>query len=387
MGSIDVLKWDAPGQLMAWKHPGSDLTTMTQLIVNESQAAVLFKNGQRCDVFGAGRHTLSTQNIPLLNRIINLPFKGRRTPFTAEVWFVNLAIPLDLKFGTPTPIQLEDPVYQIVVPVRTYGQFGLQIEDPGLFIHKLIGANLGMTQDTLRKYFKGVLISRLKSRIAQVIIHDKTGILEVETKLDELSRSLEQAYAPDYAEYGLAMRTFRIESINFPEDDPSVQALKTAKADAARRRIEGITYNQERTFDVLQTSAGNEGAGGAFASIGAGFGVGNAIGGMGQQMLGQMQQQQQTAAPPPPSTPPPTPNQEGPPPFGQAAPSFFVILNGQQQGPYTIDQLRPGVPTGEFTAQTPVWKQGMPDWLPAGQDPDLAALFDTTQQQPPPFGG
>lgn len=378
MDLIDVLKWDGPGNLMAWKYPGQDLSTMTQLIVNEAQVAVLFKNGQRCDVFGAGRHTLSTQNIPVLNRFINLPFKGGRTPFSAEVWFVNLAIRLDMKFGTQTPLQLEDPVYQVVVRVRAYGQFGLQVEDPALFVHKLIGANLGMTLETLQQYFKGVLVTRLKARIAQVIVQEKIGVLEIETRLDDLSRSLEQAFAPDYAEYGLGIRTFRIMSINVPEDDDSMLALKKAKADAARRRIEGITYDQQRRYDVLQTSAANEGAGGAFASIGAGFGVGNAMGQMGHQMLAQ---QAQTAAPPPP----PGSASGAPPSFGQAAPSFFVILGGQQQGPYTIDQLRPGVPTGEFTAQTPVWKQGMPAWAPAGQIPELMALFGATQ--PPPFGG
>lgn len=354
---------------------------MTQVIVNESQAAILFKNGQRCDVLGAGRHTLSTQNIPLLNKIVNLPFGGR-SPFAAEVWFVNLTIPLNLKFGTPTPIQLEDPVYQIVVPVRAFGQFGLQVEDPAMFVHKLIGANIGMTQESLRDYFKGKLVSRLKSRIAQVIVREKIGVLEIETMMDDLSRSLEQAFAPDYAEYGLGVRAFRIMSISVPEDDSAVLELKKAKSAAARRRIEGTNYEQERSFDVLQTSAGNEGAGGAFASIGAGLGMGKAMGQMSQQFIGQQPQGQ---PPQPVALPPPAPPPFGsPPPFAPPSPTFYVMLNGQQQGPYTIDDLRPGVPTGQFTTETPVWTQGMPNWLPAGQVPQLMGLF--APSGPPPFG-
>jgi membrane protease subunit (stomatin/prohibitin family) len=386
MAPIDVVKWDSPGTVIAWKHPGSDLSTMTQLIVNESQAAILFKNGQRCDVFGAGRHTLSTQNIPLLNKIVNLPFGGR-SPFAAEVWFVNQTIPLNLKFGTPTPIQVQDPVYEIRVPVRAFGQFGLKVEDPAMFVHKLIGANIGMAQDALVDYFKGILTSRLKSRIAQVIVREKIGVLEIETMLDDLSRALEEAFAPDYAEYGLGMRAFRIMSISIPEDHSGVQELEKAKAAAKRRQIEGISYDQERSYNVLQTSAANEGAGGAFASIGAGLGMGRAMGQMGQQFLAQAPQGQapQGQAPQPGTPPPPAPPPFGsPPPFTPPSPSFYVMLNGQQQGPYTIDDLRPGVPTGQFTAETPVWTQGMPNWLPAGQVPQLMALF--APSGPPPFG-
>ncbi len=372
MALIDVVKWDDPGTALAWKFPGTELSTMTQLIVNESQTAILFKNGQRCDVFGAGRHTLSTANIPALSKLVNLPFGGK-SPFAAEVWFVNRAIPLNLKFGTSTPLQLEDPVYQIVVPVRAFGQFGLQVEDPAMFVQKLIGANAGMDQATLTDYFKGILVTRLKSRIAQVIVREKVGVLEIETMLDDLSRSLERAFAPDYAEYGLGMRSFRIMSITVPEDDSSVLELKKAKAGAARRRIEGINYAQERGFDVLQTSAGNEGAGGAFASIGAGLGIGHTIGQMGQQLQAGM-------APPTPPSP-----FGAPPPVATPVVQFYVMVNGQQQGPFTIDQLRLGVPTGQFTAQTPVWTQGMPGWLTAGQVPQLSGMFASAG--PPPFGG
>jgi len=375
MPLIDLLKWDNPGSDVVWKFPHTELSTMTQLIVNESQTAILFKNGQRCDVFGAGRHTLSTGNIPLLNRLVNLPF-GEKSPFAAEVWFVNHTIPLNLKFGTPTPLQLEDPVYQVVVPVRAYGQFGLQVEDPALFVHKLIGANLGMNQAALMEHFKGILVSRLKSRIAQAIVREKIGVLEIETMLDELSRSLELAYAPDYAEYGLGMRAFRIMSINVPEDDSSVQALKQAKAAAARRRIEGTSYAQERGFDVLQTSAGNEGAGGGFASIGAGLGMGQAMGQLGQVLMGQPFMALNTQPPPPPPFPAPAP-------FSPAPPPFHVILNGQQQGPFPVEQLRTGVATGAITTQTPVWTSGMPGWLQAGQVPQLANLFNPAT--PPPF--
>jgi membrane protease subunit (stomatin/prohibitin family) len=373
---IDRLKWDNPGTDLVWKYPKEDLTTLTQLIVNESQSALLYKNGQAFDVYKAGRHTLSTANIPLLNKLVNLPFDGK-TPFAAEVWFVNHAIPLNLKFGTATPLQLEDPVYQIVVPVRAYGQFGLEITDPGLFVQKLVGVMSSFDQAQVVDYFKGVMMAGLKSRIASAIVHGGLSVLEIETQLDTLSRSMEEGYQPDFKEYGLTVRTFRLMSISVPEDDPSVVTLKEAKATAARRRIEGTNFQQDRMLEVLEKGAGNEGTGGMFASAGLGLGMGASMGQVFQQglqgsVLGGGQQ-----PPASPGTPPPSP-------FGQGSAQFFIHLNGEQKGPYGMDVLQQGVPTGEFTAETPVWRQGMQSWTPAGQVPELSSLF---QASPPPFGG
>lgn len=381
MALVDVVKWDEPGDLLVWKFPRTDLSTATQLIVNESQSAVLFKDGRRCDVFAAGRHTLSTNNIPVLGGLINLPFGGE-TPFAAEVWFVNRAIPLDLKFGTPTPVQVEDPTYQIVIPVRAFGQFGVQIVDAGQFVEKLVGTASGFTKSAVVDGLRGVITSRLKSRIVQAIVREKTNFLEIEAKLDELSRDMEQAYQPDFSEYGLALRTFRIMSISVPEDDPSVVELKKAKAAVARRRIEGTNYVQERTFNVMQAGAENQGGGGLLASAGLGLGVGQAVGQAFQQGVSSG-----ALTPMPPAV--------GPAP---AAPLYFIHVNGQQVGPFGVDVLRQWVSVGAFTPQTPVWRQGMSEWMVAGRVPELASLFvgaavgtgggaPPAAGSPPPFPG
>lgn len=368
MALLQVIKWDDPGSEIVWRFPETELTTMSQLIVNESQTAVVFKGGQRCDVFGAGRHSLSTQNIPLLNKLINLPFGGK-SPFSAEVWFVNRTVPLNLKFGTPTPLQVEDPVYQVVVPVRAFGQFGLQIEDPTLFIQKIVGANSRFDQSSLVEHFKGILVSRLRSKIAQIVIQQKVGVLEIETMLDEISRQLETDYAPDYADYGLGIRAFRVMSISVPEDDPTVVELKRAKVAAARRKIEGTNYAQERQLDILETSASNEGAGGAFSSIGAGLGMGQVIGQIGQQALNQGQF----------SPPSPFGAQTRPPEI-----QFHILVNGQQTGPYGLDILSQGVQSHQFTPQSLAWRPGMPAWSAAGDIPELTALFTHSTPPPPP---
>jgi membrane protease subunit (stomatin/prohibitin family) len=390
MALIDVVKWDAPGDLLVWKFPGSELSTMTQLIVNESQSAILFKDGKRMDVFSAGRHTLSTNNIPILNKLVNLPFGGK-SPFAAEVWFCNHAIPLDLKWGTPTPLQLEDPQYGLVVPVSAFGQMGIKVKDPGAFVGSLVGTMPNFSTRTVLDYFKGVLIAQLKATIAQAIVKRQVPILQIETELVTLSEDLQQALQPHYERFGLEVHLFRIMSISVPQDDPGVVELKKAKAAAARRKIEGTNYQQERSLDILQTGAGNAGIGGAFAGIGAGLAVGQGIGQMAGQQLG--------FAPQPPAPPP----MAAPPPFGGfgAPPAFnyHVHLNGQQVGPVPFAQMQQAAANGQLRADTPVWRDGLPAWAPAGQVPELASLFAPAPPGfgappgpspfggPPPFGG
>ncbi|MBN2222268.1 MAG: SPFH domain-containing protein, partial [Vallitaleaceae bacterium] len=161
--AIDIVKYDGPSDVYAWKYPEQDMNTWTQLIVNESQEAILFKSGQALDLFGPGRHTLSTNNIPLLNHIVNLPFGGK-TPFTAEVWYINRLHTLDIKWGTTTPIQLQDPKYNLFVPVRAFGQFGIQVIDARKFIVKLVGTVSVFDRETLSRYFKGVLLTKIKDQ-------------------------------------------------------------------------------------------------------------------------------------------------------------------------------------------------------------------------------
>lgn len=161
MAIIDVVKFEGPPDVFAWRYPNQELGTWTQLIVHESQEAILYKGGQALDSFSAGRHTLSTANIPILSNIINLPFGGK-SPFTAEVWFINKMRSLDVKWGTSAPIQLQDPKYNIIVSVRAFGQFGVQISDPRKFLGKMVGTLPTFDQSTLVKYYRGCLCPILR---------------------------------------------------------------------------------------------------------------------------------------------------------------------------------------------------------------------------------
>lgn len=287
MTIIDRVKWDARPDVLAWKFPSDALSTWTQLIVNESQEAFVVKDGVYDGPFAAGRHTLSTENIPLLQRLIGLPFGGK-SPFSAEVWFVNKAVNLDVKWGTSDPILVEDPRYAIMVPVRAFGQYGIRIEDARKFLLKLVGTLPAFDVHTLSEYFRGAFTTRIKTDIANAIVNGKFSILDIATQLDALSSATKTALADEMADYGVALTQFNIQSINVPDTDPSVQKLKTALARKAEMEIVGYSYQQERSFDVLQSAARNEGNAGSLIGTGLGAGMGIAMGIPMGQAFGQV---------------------------------------------------------------------------------------------------
>jgi len=288
MAIVDVLKFNSDASIFAWKYPNSELATWSQLIVNEAQEAVLIKNGQIADVFGPGKYTLSTDNIPILQRIINLPFGGR-SPFSAEVWFINRAFALDIKWGTTTPIQVQDPKYGVFVPLRAFGQFGIQIEDSRRFLTKLVGTMPFFNSQTLTTYFKGLYVNRVKDRISSCLVQSKISILEINSHLVEISAQLEEQLRNEFAEYGIHIASFYVNDISVPENDPAVKQLKSALAKRAEMDILGYNYQQERTFDTLNTAAGNTGAAGTVMGAGMGMGMGFGFGGAMGNAVGNME--------------------------------------------------------------------------------------------------
>lgn len=282
MAIVDVIKYDGNPDVFAWKYPNSELGTWTQLVVNESQEAILVKGGQVCDVFGAGRHTLSTANIPILNKIINLPFGGD-SPFTAEVWFINKLFALDIKWGTSTPIQIQDPKYKVFIPIRSFGQFGIQIENSKMFLMKLVGTLPEFDKNSILKFFRGVYLTKAKDVISSYLVNKGISVLEINAYLDEISTYLQEKVSPTFAEYGIRLVSFYVNDINVPEDDTAVIQLKNALAKRAEMDIVGYSYQQERSFDTLEGAATNPnsmqgGLMGAGIGLGMGVGVGGAIG-------------------------------------------------------------------------------------------------------------
>jgi len=178
MALIDVVKCEVNDEEFVYKFPSDDLRLGTQLVVYTAQTAFFVKGGAVHDEFQAGTHTLKSENIPLLNKLINLPF-GSKSPFKAEVWFINQISKLDIKWGTPTPIQLEDPRYNVIVPVRAFGQYGIKVKDPRLFLETLIGNMTSFTAEKIEQYFKGKVLAQLSTLITQKIAKDNVSILDI----------------------------------------------------------------------------------------------------------------------------------------------------------------------------------------------------------------
>lgn len=282
MAIIEVVKFNGGPSIFAWKFPNEELGTWTQLIVNETQEAILFKGGKALDLFTAGRHTLETFNIPILNNIINLPFGGR-SPFTAEVWYINKVNSLDIKWGTATPIQLQDPKYKVLLPLRSFGQFGIQIVDSRQFLIKLVGTLSVFDIDSLTRYFRGLYLTKVKDLISTYLIKKQISALEINAYLDELSTELKEKMYPIFEEYGIKLVNFYVNDINVPKDDSAVVKLKDALSKRAEMDIVGYSYVQERSFDTLEGAAKNPSSGqsglmGAGIGLGMGVGIGGAFG-------------------------------------------------------------------------------------------------------------
>ncbi len=275
MAIVDVIKYNGTPDVFAWKYPSDSLTTLSQLIVNESQEAILFKSGMALDVFASGRHTLETANIPLLNNIINLPFGGK-SPFAAEVWYINKAYSLDIKWGTATPIQIQDPEYGVFIPVGSYGQFGIQIDDSKKFLTKLVGTLPYFDKENLTKYFRGLYITKVKDTISSYLVNKKISVLVINAYLDEISEYMKGRIEPVLEEYGIKLLNFYVNDINVPEDDPAVKKLKDALAKRAEMKIIGFNYQQERSFDMMEGAAKNPSSGSA-GFMGAGIGMGMGV--------------------------------------------------------------------------------------------------------------
>lgn len=366
MAIIDVVKCTMGAKQIVSKFPSDDLRLGTQLVVYPGQVAFFVKGGQVLDTFESGTYTLSSSNIPLLNKIINIPFGGD-SPFKAEVWFVNMVVLMDSKWGTATPLQIEDPKYEVIVPLRAYGQYGFKISNPRLFLEAIVGNSASFSVNTIQKYFKGRIMSQLTNIISDKLVRDNLSVLNINSYLGSISEFCLERIAPSFEKYGLALQEFDVMAISVKEDDPSFKKLKDAKDLAARLKITGRdVYQMERSFDVLDSAASND-SGSMGGLMGAGIGLGAGVN-LGNQ-IGSVMNTSPTTAPTPPSIP--------------QATMYHLVLNGAQAGPYDTNTIIDSVRNGKISADTLIWKQGMPNWLKISQLPEFSSLFNCPPPIPP----
>lgn len=277
MKVFDVIKYEGPNNVLVWKFDGEDFNTLSQLIVHESQEAVFFKDGQALDIFGPGRYTLHSQNIPLLRHLINLPFNGE-SPFHCEVYFINKVVSMDVQWSTPDWMPIQDAVYKIIVPISSNGQFAVRVSDDKRFLTNLVGTIPQFDQETLVRYFRGILLSNIRDYIASKFVKGQISFLEIQSHLRRISSGIATQLQDEFDKYGLELVNFNVNEIVPDEKDSSYQQLKKALAKKAEMSVMGYNYQQERTFNVLDKAAQNEGSGAGLMNAGIGLGMGAGVG-------------------------------------------------------------------------------------------------------------
>ena len=206
---------DEQGAEMAHRIPeqgSGEFKVGSQLIVRENQWAVFFRDGKAYDVFGPGRHTLATQNIPLLTAVITTPLFGD-TPFRCEVYFVSQRTFTDLKWGTTEPILFRDSEFKMI-RLRSNGIYTFQITDPKLFVVKIVGTRGIYTNSQIEDFLRGVIVGRLSDILGETL----ESVLDLPRYFDELGAGLKARIKDDFAQYGLAMVDFLINAITPPEE-------------------------------------------------------------------------------------------------------------------------------------------------------------------------
>ncbi len=421
-----VWKWRPEGQAANSTSRENAIRYGSSLRVKDGEVAVFVYKQKESGVMqdfivGPYDDTIKTANFPILTSIVGLAFGGE-SPFQAEVYFINLAGIIQVKFGVPY-FDVYDPRFlDFAVPMAARGTITFQLEDYKAFIklHRLIDFDL----EAFKRQIKDMVTKYVKGFITNVPSEAQIPVLQIERKVMDISDMIQAKLAPMFeADFGVKMKRFDLSAIDPDKESEGYEELRRLTAGQQAKTIEAQTdiniknlqdtqrinaENMEESLRiqreesqraqrlqtesnfigahainqqaaVLQTGAqslgqmGNMNMGSGGGMNPAGMMTGMAMGGaMGQQMAGMMNHMgnaingQMNTPPPPPTS------------------QYHVSVNGQQAGPFNMNQLQQMAQQGQLTAQTYVWKQGMNGWDLAGNVPELGSLFQGATPPPPP---
>lgn len=244
-GLASVIKYEGANDVFVWKHPIEDFNLGSQLIVHESQEAIFFKDGKALDLFGAGRYTLSTHNLPVLEELYKLPSNNDEF-FHSEVYFINMVTQMGIKWGTDSKVRLFDPASGLHIEIGACGSFNLRVNNSRKLLLKVVGTSSEFTQSEtmgvevfgitfLTGKFKALVMNKVKSNLARAIKELNINILEIDSYIDLLSEKLRTIINEVLDDYGLYMPEFFITSVLTPDDDPNYRRLKQQFADKTLR--------------------------------------------------------------------------------------------------------------------------------------------------------
>jgi len=267
---MQVIEWkDDTDRAMVWRfEPGGELRLGAQLVVSESQWAVFFRDGRALDTFATGRHTLTTANVPLLTRLIGIPFGGT-SPFRADVYFVSRKVFPDLKWGTKDPVAFRDAELAMV-RLRAHGVFAIRVRQAQLFVNQIVGSMGRYTTDAIEGYLRELIVARLNDVLGETL----HTVLDLPRRYDELAQALRGRVAADLEKYGIELADCFINAITPPDDVQQVIDERSALAAAGDPRA----YFRFKAARAMGDAARAGGEAGGVAAAGMGLGVGAGLG-------------------------------------------------------------------------------------------------------------
>lgn len=307
----NVIKYEGDNKTLIWKHPKEDFNCLTQLIVHESQEAIFFMNGEALDRFGPGRYTLETESLPIVSKVLKRA-TGDSTPFHSEVYFINMTEQMDIKWGTDTRVEYIDPNYGFPISLGANGRMSFKPEDSKRLLLRMVGTETELSQEKAVEHLRSFLITKVKTYIAQTMKEKSINIFEIDACLDMFSDELYSKILPDFKEYGIALKSFKVTTVVKPDGDVQYERFKNlhfrkkldideatlnqqvqvinaetearrvvieSQARAKSREQEAYTYAQEKSFEVMKAMAENEGSGSDLRNAGIGLGMGFASAG------------------------------------------------------------------------------------------------------------
>ena len=256
-GLASIIKYEGDNETLVWKHPIEDFNFGSQLIVHESQEAIFFRDGQALDLFGAGRYTLETQQLPLLEKLYKLPTDTEGT-FHSEVYFINKTVQMAIKWGTPDKVRFIDPLTSVPLEIGASGELNLQVSDSRKLLLKLVGTMNGIAwgdqegfTKSVQNSFRPLIVNAVRSNLPAIIKNQQIDLLEIDERVDDISADLRQKILPGFEEYGLTIPQFYVTHIVLPEDDPNFRRIRELHTVMLQTR----TYQAEAAVKTVQAQS------------------------------------------------------------------------------------------------------------------------------------
>ena len=257
--AIRTVESKSSSDYLIWKYPNREIEVGSQVIVNESEEALLFENGQLIEILDAGRHVIESGNIPGMDGIIRRSI-GNNSPIKIDIWFVSKVVSTDYKWGVQ--LQVKDNTHQLIVPVGSYGSILLRIEDPASLVLQVVGKKKQMSKDELKDFLMPSIERSLKEYIAEKIKEGTLDVFNIETILGEASNDTKDSLEVLFERFGLKVIEFFIQGIEVIGDNPEYKKIKESLADAASLRIRAKAasdtkgfYQEEKTLNALNKAA------------------------------------------------------------------------------------------------------------------------------------